>query len=121
MSIYSPFQALALFLSFIYLYCIEINWLSIVNNVYTHMSALCLIVAECLHVLCKSQYAKLIENNGDLLRLIRGMPLGQTHKVLHATKIVFKSSTIVKNNIMIMLRKELQSKYVFTLYYNIFA
>ncbi|XP_050426204.1 uncharacterized protein LOC126836655 isoform X1 [Adelges cooleyi] len=65
---------------------------------------------ECLHVLCKSQYAKLIENNGDLLRLIRGMPLGQTHKVLHATKIVFKSSTIVKNNIMIMLRKELQSK-----------
>lgn len=68
---------------------------------------------ECLHKLCKNQRAAVIENNTELLRLFKEIPVGMTDKVTYAVMPVLKISTYLRDNVIMILRKELMSKLVF--------
>ncbi|XP_050438236.1 Fanconi anemia group I protein-like [Adelges cooleyi] len=65
---------------------------------------------ECLHKLCKNQRATIVENNAELLRLFKEMPVGLTDKVTYAVMPVLKVSTYLRDNVIMILRKELMSK-----------
>jgi len=65
---------------------------------------------ECLHKLCKNQRPLIVENNTELLRLFREIPVGITDKVTCAVMPVLKISTYLRDNVIMILRKELMSK-----------
>ncbi|XP_050532964.1 Fanconi anemia group I protein-like isoform X2 [Daktulosphaira vitifoliae] len=65
---------------------------------------------ECLHKLCKNQKANIVENNAELLRLFKEIPVGLTDKVTYAVMPVLKVSTYLRDNVIMILRKELMSK-----------
>lgn len=67
---------------------------------------------ECLHKLCKNQKKEIIENNTELLRLFKEIPVGITDKVTCAVMPVLKVSTYLRDNVIMILRKELMSKLV---------
>lgn len=54
----------------------------------------------------------MIENNTELLRLFKEIPVGMTDKVTYAVMPVLKLSTYLRDNVIMILRKELMSKYV---------
>lgn len=70
------------------------------------------IYLECLHKLCKNQKKDVIENNTELLRLFKEIPVGITDKITCAVMPVLKSSTYLRDNVIMILRKELMSKLV---------
>uniref|UniRef100_A0A2H8TUM8 Fanconi anemia group I n=1 Tax=Melanaphis sacchari TaxID=742174 RepID=A0A2H8TUM8_9HEMI len=65
---------------------------------------------ECLHKLCKNQKSTVIENNTEILKLFKEIPVGMTDKVTCAVMPVLKTSTYLRDNIIMILRKELISK-----------
>lgn len=65
---------------------------------------------ECLHKLCKNQKLNVVENNSEILKLFKEIPIGMTDKVTCAVMPVLKSSTYLRDNIIMILRKELISK-----------
>lgn len=65
---------------------------------------------ECLHKLCKNQKLTVIENNTEILKLFKEIPVGMTDKVTSAVMPVLKTSTFLRDNIIMILRKELISK-----------
>jgi len=67
-------------------------------------------VLECLHKLCKNQKLNVVENNTEILKLFKEMPIGMTDKVTCAVMPVLKTSTYLRDNIIMILRKELISK-----------
>lgn len=67
---------------------------------------------ECLHKLCKNQKTAVMENNTELLRLFKEIPVGMTNKVTCAVMPVLKISTYLRDNVIMILRKELMSKLV---------
>jgi len=67
---------------------------------------------ECLYKLCKNQISAVIEKNSELLRLFKEIPVGMTDKVICAVNPVLKMSTYLRDNVIMILRKELMSKSV---------
>lgn len=67
---------------------------------------------ECLHKLCKNQKSAVIEKNSELLRLFKEIPVGMTDKVICAVIPVLKMSAYLRDNVIMILRKELMSKSV---------
>lgn len=67
-------------------------------------------VLECLHKLCKNQKLHVVENNTEILKLFKEIPIGMTDKVTSAVMPVLKTSTYLRDNIIMILRKELISK-----------
>jgi len=70
-------------------------------------------VLECLHKLCKNQKLNVVENDTEILKLFKEIPIGMTDKVTCAVMPVLKASTFLRDNIIMILRKELISKYVY--------
>lgn len=54
----------------------------------------------------------MIENNTELLRLFKEIPVGITDKITYAVMPVLKASTYLRDNVIMILRKELMSKLV---------
>lgn len=67
---------------------------------------------ECLHKICKNQKSAVIEKNSELLRLFKQIPVGMTDKVTIAVVPVLKMSKFLRDNVIMILRKELMSKSV---------
>ncbi|VVC36857.1 Hypothetical protein CINCED_3A015403 [Cinara cedri] len=65
---------------------------------------------ECLHKLCKNQKGSVLENNAELLRLFKEIPVGLTDKVTFSVMPVLKVSTYLRDNVIMILRKELMSR-----------
>ncbi|XP_050526595.1 Fanconi anemia group I protein-like isoform X2 [Daktulosphaira vitifoliae] len=65
---------------------------------------------KCLHKLCKYQKANVIENITELLRLFKEIPIQLINNVTHAVMPILKISSFLRNNVIMILRKELLSR-----------